>query len=129
MPERQIIGRTKWAMLVYCLLVFFLTLFPLAGIVELTAFAGAVFAASFFPAIFGGLYLRWGTDLGALSSMVVGMLANVIWRFSIRFRVEGMEDIHEIIPAFLMALLTYLVVSLLSKSRMPDSPHLARVFG
>ena len=56
----------------------------MAGIVELTAFAGAVFAASFFPAIFGGLYLKWGTDIAALASMIVGILINIIWRFAFK---------------------------------------------
>jgi Na+/proline symporter len=101
----------------------------MAGIVELTAFAGAVFAASFFPAIFGGLYLKWGTDLGAMASMVVGMLVNVVWRFGFRFEFEGLRDIHEVIPAFVFSMLTYLLVSRLSAKRRPDREHLALVFG
>jgi SSS family transporter len=128
MPVNKVIPRTKWFMGIYCLMVYILTLYPMAGIVELTAFAGAVFAASFFPAIFGGLYFKWGTDLGALASMVVGMLVNIIWRFGFRFRYPDLEDIHEIIPAFLFALITYILVSLLSKKRRPDQKHLANVF-
>lgn len=129
MKETKIIPRTKWFMGFYCVLVYLLTLFPMAGIVELTAFAGAVFAASFFPAIFGGLYLKWGTDLGAMTSMIMGMVVNVVWRFAFRFNIEGWEDIHEIIPAFAISMLTYIVVSLLSKKRQPDREHLKVVFG
>lgn len=128
MKVTKIIPRTKWVMGIYCLMVYIFTLYPMAGIVELTAFAGAVFAASFFPAIFGGLYFKWGTDLGAISSMVVGMLVNIIWRFGFRFNYPALEDIHEIIPAFLFALITYFVVSLLSRDRRPDEKHLANVF-
>ena len=128
MKEDQMIRRTKWFMFIYCILVFVLTLYPMAGIVELTAFAGAVFAASFFPAIFGGLYLKWGTDVAALSSMVVGMLCNVIWRFAFRFRIESLKDIHEIIPAFIIAMITYLVVSKLTAHRKPKSKHLKLLF-
>lgn len=129
MKETKIIPRTKWFMGFYCVLVYLLTLYPMAGIVELTAFAGAVFAASFFPAIFGGLYLKWGTDLGAMTSMVMGMVVNVVWRFAFRFTVEGWEDIHEIIPAFVVSMLTYIVVSLLTKKRQPDREHLKVIFG
>lgn len=129
MPEQKIIPRTKWFMAIYCLLVYVLTLYPMAGIVELTAFAGAVFAASFFPSIFGGLYLKWGTDMGAMASMIVGMVTNVVWRFVFRFNYEPLKDVHEIIPAFLMAMLTYILVSLLSKQRKPDEKHLRLVFG
>lgn len=129
MDEDKIISRTKWFMSIYCVMVYVLTLYPLAGIVELTAFAGAVFAASFFPAIFGGLYLKWGTDLGALTSMIIGIITNITWRFAVRFNVTGLEDIHEIIPAFIVALFTYILVSLVSKSRRPDAAHLRRIFG
>jgi SSS family transporter len=128
MTASKIIPRTKMFMVFYCLLVYILTLYPMAGIVELTAFAGAVFAASFFPAIFGGLYLKWGTDLGAMASMVMGMLANIVWRFGFRFNYKGLEDIHEVIPAFIIALATYIFVSLMSKKRRPDEDHLSNIF-
>lgn len=32
----------------------------------MTAFSGAVFAASFFPVILGGLYWHWSADHAAL---------------------------------------------------------------
>ena len=129
MDQSRIIARTKLFMLFYCLLVYILTLFPIAGIVELTAFAGAVFASSFFPSIFGGLYLKWGTDLGAISSMIAGILVSIIWRFAFRFEYDFLQDVHEIIPAFLISLTTYLIVSLASKSRRPNQEHLSKLFG
>jgi SSS family transporter len=133
MPENQLIPRTKWAMFAYCiftfLMVWLLSIYPIGGIVELTAFAGAVFAASFFPGIFGGLYLRWGTDAGTLASMVVGMVVNVVWRVFFRFNFEGLQDVHEVIPAFIISLLTYLVVSKMTHQRIPEERHLVLVFG
>ncbi len=133
MPEDKLIPRTKWAMLAYCILTFGLVwvlyLYPLGGIVELTAFAGAVFAASFFPGIFGGLYLRWGTDTGALASMVTGMVVNIVWRAFFRFNFAGLKDVHEIIPAFLISLVMYLVVSKLTARRQPTEKYLRVVFG
>lgn len=128
LPDKKIISRTKLTMFVYCIIVFVFTLFPPAGIVELTAFSGAVFAASFFPAIFGGLYLKWGTDIGALASMVTGILTNVIWRFGFRFQFDSLKDIHEVIPSFVIALSVYLIVSKMTKKRMPDAEHLKFVF-
>lgn len=127
MSERLVIRRTKFAMFFYCILVFIFSIFPFTNIVELSSFAGSVFAASFFPAIFGGLYLKWGTDLGAMSSMIVGMATNIIWRAFFRFNFEGLEDIHEIIPAFLVSILTYIAISLLTPSRKPDDTHLKAI--
>ena len=129
MADHKIIVRTKVSMLLYCLLVFIFTLYPPAGVVEMSSFAGSVFAASFFPTIFGGLYFRWGTDLGAVASMVAGMLINVVWRFGIRFNFERMSEIHEVFPAFFVSFLVYIIVSKLSLTRVPDDNHLSLVFG
>ena len=129
MPAEKIIPRTKIAMLFYCFLVYYFTLYPPGGVVELSAFAGSVYVASFFPTIFGGLYLRWGTDVGAVASMITGIFVNIFWRFGIRFKVEGMQEIHEVFPAFILSVLVYLVVSKLTASRMPKEEHLKVVFG
>ncbi len=120
---------TRAAIVAYTAGVGALTLFPPAGVVELTSFSGAVFAASFFPAVFGGLYLRWGTGHGAFCSMVAGMAATLGWRFGVRFRVAGMGDVHEIIPAFCVSLAVYLVVSRLTASKAPSQDHVNRLFG
>ncbi len=128
MDEKMIINKTKWTMVVYCAIVFIFTMFPPAGIVELTAFSGAIFAASFFPAIFGGLYCRWGTDIGALASMISGIFGAVVWRFAFRFQFEFLKDIHEVIPAFLFSFIIYIVVSKATHKRIPDKEHLDLVF-
>lgn len=129
LPEDKVVIGTKWTMVVYCIIVFLITINPPAGIVELTAFAGAVFAASFFPAVFGGLYLRWGTGHGAFFSMLIGIASCVGWRLFLRFKIAGMKDVHEIIPSFIISLLAYLIISLLTASKVPDEQHLDEVFG
>lgn len=129
MDEKMIIHKTKWTMVVYCGIVFIFTLSPPAGIVELTAFSGAIFAASFFPAIFGGLYCKWGTDIGALASMVSGIFGAVTWRFAFRFQFDFLKDVHEVIPAFLFSFIVYIVVSKATQKRIPDKEHLDLIFG
>lgn len=127
-PTRATVSWTKVAIVAYTLIVFAVTLYPPAGVVELTSFSGAVFAAGFFPAVFGGLYLRWGTGHGAFWSMVVGMAATIGWRFLVRFRVPGMEPVHEVIPAFCLSLAAYLVISLMSRRHRPPETHVAAIF-
>ena len=78
-PEVKVVNYTRWTMAAYCVLLYVVTLYPPAGIVEMTAFSGAVFAASFFPAIFGGLYLKWGNDLG-IGLNVAGIAGCLVWR-------------------------------------------------
>ena len=128
-PPHKVVPWTKCAMVVYCGFVYLLTIHPPTGIVELTAFAGAIFAASFFPAIFGGLYVRWGTGHGAFWSMLIGMVSCVVWRFAFRLRFAALKDVHEILPAFAISFVAYLVISRLTRRARPDDAHLERVFG
>jgi Na+/pantothenate symporter len=128
MPEASQIRATKIAIIIYSAFVFVVTIFPPAGIVELTAFSGAVFAASFFPAIFGGLYLRWGTGQGAFFSMIIGLISCIVWRFGFRQQFDALKDLHEIIPAFIVSFIAYLIISKLTAKDLPDSHHLDRVF-
>ena len=126
---RSTVRWTKIAIVAYTLVVFAATVFPPAGVVELTSFAGAVFAAGFFPAVFGGLYLRWGTGHGAFWSMVVGMIVSVGWRFLVRFQVAGMESVHEVIPAFCLSMAVYLAVSRATRRHLPSPARLQAAFG
>lgn len=128
MSTEQLVLRTKITMVVYCAIVFLVTVFQPAEIVELTAFAGAIFAASFFPAIFGGLYLRWGTGQGAFWSMLIGMTSCVIWRFAFRLRYTTLRDVHEIIPSFGIAMLAYLIISKMTPGGRPAEEHLNQLF-
>lgn len=135
---RNVIGRpltagativwTKIAMVAYCVLVFVVTIKPPAGIVELTAFSGAIFGASYFPAVYGGLYWRWGTGHGAFYSMLAGLLSCIVWRYFIRFDVPGMKDIHEIFPAFVISIVIFVVVSKLTSQYAPSEERLNQVF-
>jgi Na+/proline symporter len=129
MSDAGVVTGTKWTMLAYCVIVFLIAVLRPAGIVELTAFSGAVFAASFFPAVFGGLYLRWGTGHGAFYSMLIGMVCCVGWLLFVRSRVPEMKDVHEIIPSFVVSLIAYLIISALTRGKTPPKDHLDRVFG
>jgi SSS family transporter len=128
MTQQKQVLWTKWFMVFYCVVVFLFTLRPPAGIVELTAFSGAVFAASFFPAVFGGLYLRWGTGKAAFGSMIIGIVSCVVWRFAFRLQYPSLKEIHEIIPAFIISVLAYVIISLMTKSDLPSKEHLDNVF-
>ena len=125
---RSTVRWTKVAIVAYTVAVLLVTIRPPAGVVELTSFSGAVFAAGFFPAIFGGLYLKWGTGHGAFWSMLIGMAVALLWRFGVRFSVQGMQDVHEILPAFCVSLGAYLAISRMTARHRPSDAHLAAVF-
>jgi Na+/pantothenate symporter len=120
---------TKATMMLYSLLVFIITIKPPAGIVELTAFSGAIFGASYFPAVYGGLYLRWGTGHGAFYSMLIGLFTCVFWRYFVRFSVPGMRNIQEIIPAFIASFVAYIIISKMTQAHLPPKEKLEHLLG
>ncbi len=85
-------------------------------ILALVAFAWAGFGASFGPVIILSMYWRKLTYWGALSAMVVGALVVGIWgNLS-----GGFFDLYEMVPGFLLSLLTAWVVSKLTYKPVPE---------
>jgi sodium/proline symporter len=51
------------------------------GIVELTVFAGALYAGAFLPGLIGILYWRRASAQGAILGMVSGVATTAMWKF------------------------------------------------
>lgn len=77
-------------------------------ILALVAFAWAGFGASFGPVVILSMYWRKLTSAGTLAAMAVGAVTVGVWG-----SLEGtIFDIYEMVPGFILALLTAVVVSL-----------------
>ncbi|MCB5936855.1 sodium/proline symporter [Caldibacillus thermoamylovorans] len=88
----------------------------LAGgvVFEVALFAWGGLAASFGPFILASLYWKKLNYKGAVWSMIVGMLVNLVWYYS------GLSNyVYELIPAIILSTLTLIVVSLSTKG--PDA--------
>lgn len=79
-------------------------------ILQLVAFAWAGFGASFGPVVILSLYWRKLTSAGTLAAMVVGAVVVGVWG-NLH---GGFFDLYEMVPGFLLALLTAVVVSLMT---------------
>lgn len=87
-------------------------------VLGLVAYAWAGFGAAFGPLILLSLLWKRMTLAGAVSGIVVGTITVILWR---NFLKES-TGIYEIIPGFIFATLSIVVVSLLGKA-----PHQALV--
>ena len=98
----------------------FLALDPKSSVFGIVSFAWAGFGAVFGPVILFALFWKRTTKWGALTGMILGGATIFIWKFIIRVEFAGtVLDIYELLPAFIIACVAILVVSLLTKK--PDT--------
>ena len=95
---------------------------PNSSIFGIVSSAWAGFGASFGPLMICALFWKRSTLPGAVSGMVVGGAFIFIWKYLIK-PLGGIWGIYELLPAFLLALLTNIIVSLLTKE--PDAEIIA----
>lgn len=86
---------------------------PNDSILGLVSFAWAGFGASFGPIVILSLYWRKLTNWGALAAMIVGTVTVFVWS-----NLEGgLFELYELLPGFIFATLTAVVVSLATYRR------------
>lgn len=84
------------------------------SVFEIVSFAWAGFGASFGPVVLFALFWKRTTKWGALAGMVVGGSMIFIWKYLIA-PLGGLFAIYELLPAFILASIVIVVVSLLTK--------------
>ena len=94
---------------------------PFAGIVQIAAFSGSLYAACFLPTLVLGLYWKRGTSAGALACVLVGSITVIAWYFA---KTTGWTTWHEVYVGTSVAFLVYVGVSLLTSERTLPSGDL-----
>lgn len=89
------------------------------SVFEIVSFAWAGFGASFGPVVLFGLFWKRTTKWGALAGMVVGGVMIFVWKYLIA-PIGGLFAIYELLPAFILASIAIVVVSLLTKAPSKD---------
>ena len=89
----------------------FLARNPDSSVFRIVSFAWAGFGSAFGPVVLLALFWRRSNKQGALAGMITGGAMVFIWKFLIA-PMGGLFAIYELLPAFLLALLVNIVVSL-----------------
>ncbi len=113
-PGRTEESEMRWTRVwvgLFALITALISLRPLAGIVELTAFSGSLYGACFFPAIVLGLHWRRGSGAAVMTSFAVGIVVLLAWDF-----VPGSQILHEVFPATILSTGAFWSVSVLTES-------------
>ncbi|MCM1088576.1 MAG: sodium/proline symporter [Muribaculaceae bacterium] len=86
---------------------------PDSSVFEIVSFAWAGFGAAFGPIVLCALFWKRSNKWGALCGMITGGAMIFIWKYGIA-RLGGVFAIYELLPAFLLATLVNVIVSLLT---------------
>ena len=91
---------------------------PNSSVFRVVSFAWAGFGATFGPTMLLALFWRRSNRQGAMAGLICGGVMIFVWKFGIA-RLGGAFAIYELLPAFIIALIADIVVSLATKEPSP----------
>jgi len=119
--EKRLVFLSKITTLIVGLISIILAIKPPALILTLTAFSWAIISSTTLWPVFFGLYSKWVTKTGVISSMITGFLVSLIW-----MALKKPFGIHGFIPGIISGLITITIVSLFTKKY--DNDFLEKIF-
>ena len=105
----------RLTVVVIAVIAIFLAGDPDSNVFKIVSFAWAGFGATFGPAMLCALFWKRSNRQGILAGLVAGGVMVFIWKFCVR-PIGGAWDIYELLPAFVVATLVIVVVSLATKA-------------
>ena len=96
---------------------------PNSSVFGIVSFAWAGFGAVFGPVMILSLYWKRANKFGAIAGMISGGVMVFVWKYLVR-PLGGVWNLYELAPAFLVAIIVIVVVSLLTPA--PDNDMVAR---
>ena len=90
---------------------------PSSSVFGIVSFAWAGFGAAFGPVMLLALFWRRSNVYGAIAGMLTGGIMIFVWKFLVR-PMGGVVNIYELLPAFIIAIVVNVIVSLITKA--PD---------
>lgn len=90
-----------------------LALDPNSSVFDIVSFAWAGFGATFGPVVLFALFWKRSNRYGALAGLISGGVMVFVWKYVIA-KLGGVFAIYELLPAFIIACIAIVVVSLLT---------------
>ncbi len=86
---------------------------PNSSVFRIVQFAWAGFGATFAPVVLASLFWKRSNKWGALAGMLAGGITVFVWKYGIS-KLGGVFAVYELLPAFIVACIALVVVSLLT---------------
>lgn len=119
MSKKTTMAIARVGVVVIALIGIFLARDPNSSVFGIVSFAWAGFGAAFGPVVLFALFWKRSNLYGALAGMISGGAMVFIWKYCVR-PLGGAWNIYELLPAFLVASLFIVVVSLATKAPSKD---------
>ena len=113
MDEKKKLLVARATLVVIAVIAVFLARDPNSSVFRIVSFAWAGFGATFGPVVLLALFWKRSNMYGALCGMVSGGIMVFLWKFVIS-TLGGVFAIYELLPAFVIALVVNIVVSLIT---------------
>ena len=107
----------RGAVIVIAIIAMFLASNPESSVFQIVSFAWAGFGATFGPVMLFALFWKRSNKYGVMAGMIAGAIMIFVWKFVVR-PFGGAWDIYELLPAFIVASIFIIVVSLITPA--PD---------
>lgn len=114
--EKEVLNIGRFVVFLIALVALLLSLNPNSSIFGLVSYAWAGFGATFGPLVLLALYWKGATAKGAITGMILGGITVVVWH-QIPASVAPIFALYEILPGFVVCLVSAVVVSLLDKNK------------
>ncbi len=103
----------RLTVLIIALIAIFIARDSDSSVFGIVSFAWAGFGAAFGPVVLLALFWRRSNTPGALAGMVAGGVSVFVWKYAVR-PLGGALDMYELLPAFIIAAVAMIIVSLLT---------------
>ena len=113
LTEKTTMVVARITVLVIAIISIFLAWDPNSSVFRVVSFAWAGFGAAFGPVMLFALFWKRSNKWGALAGMVSGGIMVFVWKYLVA-PIGGAWSIYELLPAFLVACVAIVVVSLLT---------------
>lgn len=119
LTTKQSIFAARLTVVVIAIIAVFLARDPNSSVFRIVSFAWAGFGATFGPVVLLALFWKRSNQWGALIGMIAGGAMVFIWKFGIA-SLGGVFAIYELLPAFIIALVVNVIVSLATPAPSQD---------
>ncbi len=105
----------RLTVIIIAVIALFIARDPASSVFSIVSFAWAGFGAAFGPVVLFSLFWRRSNRYGALAGMVSGGAMVFVWKYVVR-PLGGAWNIYELLPAFLVACVCIVAVSLATEA-------------